>query len=243
MYRWKRSLDQGLKESGEMVPKSQMLGLQKRIEELERALGRKALEVDLFKKSTSSRGSDYPRGHKVARTGHRMFIGVRLSGAGQAPELALLSTADRAGAPVKTAGRGDGDQPTRGSQPGLLWLPTDSRAAQASRLGGSVLRQFQARLRVPGVLGNFGEGGAPGAGVDRALQPTRPAQRLRDAVTGRVLCGMESQKQDTTCPKLSGAVHVSDPATVVSFQIHGHIESHPSMDHSSDLGGEREKLC
>ncbi len=39
MSRWKRSLDQGLKEPGEMVPKSHVLGLQKRVEELERALG------------------------------------------------------------------------------------------------------------------------------------------------------------------------------------------------------------
>ena len=38
MYRWKRSLDQGLKEPGELVPKSQVLGLHKRVEELERAL-------------------------------------------------------------------------------------------------------------------------------------------------------------------------------------------------------------
>lgn len=29
MYRWKRSLDQGLKEPGELVPKSQALGVQK----------------------------------------------------------------------------------------------------------------------------------------------------------------------------------------------------------------------
>ena len=47
MYRWKRSLDQGLKEPGELGPKSQVLGLQKRVEELERALGRKALEADV----------------------------------------------------------------------------------------------------------------------------------------------------------------------------------------------------
>jgi len=46
MYRWKRSLDQELKESSELVPKSLVGGLQKQIEELERALGRKALEVD-----------------------------------------------------------------------------------------------------------------------------------------------------------------------------------------------------
>lgn len=47
MYRWKRSFDQELKEPGELVPKSHGLGLQNRVEELERALGRKALEVDV----------------------------------------------------------------------------------------------------------------------------------------------------------------------------------------------------
>lgn len=62
MYRWKRSLDQGLKESGEMVPKSQMLGLQKRVEELERALGRKALEVDVLKKAFEFKGLKLPEG-------------------------------------------------------------------------------------------------------------------------------------------------------------------------------------
>jgi transposase-like protein len=62
MYRWKRSLDQGLKESGEMVPKSPVLGLQKRVEELERALGRKALEVDLFKKVCELKGLRLPEG-------------------------------------------------------------------------------------------------------------------------------------------------------------------------------------
>ena len=61
MYRWKRSLDQGLKESGKLVPKSLVGGLQKRVDELERALGRKALEVDVLKKPSSSRGSNYPR--------------------------------------------------------------------------------------------------------------------------------------------------------------------------------------
>jgi transposase-like protein len=56
MYRWKRSLDQGLKEPGELVPKSQVLGLPKRVEELERALGRKALEVDVLKKAFELKG-------------------------------------------------------------------------------------------------------------------------------------------------------------------------------------------
>lgn len=62
MYRWKRSLDQGLKESGELVPKSQVLGLQKRVDELERALGWKALEVDLLKKVYELKGLRLPEG-------------------------------------------------------------------------------------------------------------------------------------------------------------------------------------
>jgi transposase-like protein len=62
MYRWKRSLDQGLKEPGELVPKSQVLGLQKRVEELERALGRKALEVDVLKKAFELKGLKLPEG-------------------------------------------------------------------------------------------------------------------------------------------------------------------------------------
>ena len=56
MYRWKRSLDQGLKEPGEMVPKSHVLGLQKRVEELERALGQKALEADMLKSAFELKG-------------------------------------------------------------------------------------------------------------------------------------------------------------------------------------------
>jgi len=97
MYPWKRSLDQELKESGELVPKSQVLGLQKRVEELERVLGRKVLEVDLFKKSTSSRGSDYPRGQKMAGTERRLFGRVCVPDVQQASEVALLPPARRAG--------------------------------------------------------------------------------------------------------------------------------------------------
>ena len=54
MYRWMRSLDQGLEEPGELVPKSQVLGLQKRVEELERALRQTALETDVLKKPSKS---------------------------------------------------------------------------------------------------------------------------------------------------------------------------------------------
>ena len=49
MYSWKRSVDQGLKMSGELVPRSQVTAMQKRIDELERALGRKAFEIEGLK--------------------------------------------------------------------------------------------------------------------------------------------------------------------------------------------------
>ena len=60
MYRWKRRLDQGLTESGKLVPKSRVSGLQKRVDELERALGRKALEVDVLKKTFELKGLKLP---------------------------------------------------------------------------------------------------------------------------------------------------------------------------------------
>jgi hypothetical protein len=62
MYRWKRSLDQGLKEAGALVPKSLVGGLQRRVEELERALGRKALDVDVLKKVFELKGLKLPEG-------------------------------------------------------------------------------------------------------------------------------------------------------------------------------------
>ena len=135
MYRWKRSLDQGLKESGEMVPKSQVLGLQKRVEELERALGRKALEVDVFKKPSSSRDSHYPRGCKVVGEDGGMFVDGGVPGPGQAAELALLSAAVRAWVAGEAAGGGRGNQRALGGQSGVLRLPADPRAAQAPGAG------------------------------------------------------------------------------------------------------------
>ena len=62
VYRWKRSLEQGLKESAEFIPKSQVAALQKRVDELERALGRKALEVDVLKKVFEFKGLKLPEG-------------------------------------------------------------------------------------------------------------------------------------------------------------------------------------
>ena len=59
---WKRALDRGLEEKGALVPKSQVLALQKKVEELERALGRKALETDILKKAFELKGLRLPDG-------------------------------------------------------------------------------------------------------------------------------------------------------------------------------------
>lgn len=62
VQRWKRSLERGLKEQGELIPRSQVAALQKKVEELERALGRKALEVDVLKKTFELKGLKLPEG-------------------------------------------------------------------------------------------------------------------------------------------------------------------------------------
>jgi transposase-like protein len=62
LYKWRRDMERGLAEGGEMVPKSQVAALQRRVEELERALGRKALEVDVLKKFYEAKGLKLPEG-------------------------------------------------------------------------------------------------------------------------------------------------------------------------------------
>jgi len=62
LYRWKRALERGLGDSGELIPKGQVVGLQRKVEELERALGRKALEVDILKKVFELKGLKPPEG-------------------------------------------------------------------------------------------------------------------------------------------------------------------------------------
>ena len=62
VYRWKKQLDQGLSDQGELVPKSRLLPLQRKIDELERALGRKALEVDILKKFCELKELRLPEG-------------------------------------------------------------------------------------------------------------------------------------------------------------------------------------
>ena len=62
LHRWKRTVDQGVKESGELVPRSQVVALQKRVDDLERALGRKAFEVEALKKLCELKGLKFPEG-------------------------------------------------------------------------------------------------------------------------------------------------------------------------------------
>lgn len=62
MYKWRRDVEKGLKDKGEMVPKSQIASLQKKVEDLERALGRKSMEVDVFKKIFELKGLRLPEG-------------------------------------------------------------------------------------------------------------------------------------------------------------------------------------
>lgn len=62
VYKWRRDLNRGLTERGELVSKSQVLVLQKKVEEMEKVLGRKAMEVDILKKFFEMRGLKLPDG-------------------------------------------------------------------------------------------------------------------------------------------------------------------------------------
>jgi transposase len=62
LYKWRRQLEKGLADRGEMIPKSEVAGLQRKVDELERALGRKALEVDILKKFFEMKGCKLPDG-------------------------------------------------------------------------------------------------------------------------------------------------------------------------------------
>ena len=64
LYKWRKTLESGGKESlkhnGEVVPKGKYAEALKKIEELERALGRKSLEVDILKKVFETKGIKLP---------------------------------------------------------------------------------------------------------------------------------------------------------------------------------------
>ena len=64
IYNWKKRLEsggkEGLKNSGEIVAKSQYVEALKKIAELERALGRKTLEYDILKNFFETKGIKLP---------------------------------------------------------------------------------------------------------------------------------------------------------------------------------------
>lgn len=64
LYRWKKRFDSlgknGLSQEGEVVPKNLYVSALKRVEDLERALGRKTLETDILKKSFELKGIKLP---------------------------------------------------------------------------------------------------------------------------------------------------------------------------------------
>jgi len=66
LYKWKRQAGSGgralLRHNGEIVPRQRYLEAMKKIEELERALGRKTLELDILKKSFELKGLKSPDG-------------------------------------------------------------------------------------------------------------------------------------------------------------------------------------
>ena len=62
IYRWKKQLDHGLRDHGQLIPKSRRLPLQRQMDELERALGRKALAGDLLKKFCELKELRLPEG-------------------------------------------------------------------------------------------------------------------------------------------------------------------------------------
>ena len=62
VYSWKRALERSLQDQGALIPKSQVVALGRKVEELERALGRKALEVDILKKVFELKDLKLPEG-------------------------------------------------------------------------------------------------------------------------------------------------------------------------------------
>ena len=66
LYKWRKTLEsngkEGLKNNGEVVAKVKYTDALKKIEDLERALGRKALELDILKKSFEMKGLKLPEG-------------------------------------------------------------------------------------------------------------------------------------------------------------------------------------
>lgn len=92
---------------------------------------------------------------------------------------------------------------TRGSI--FLMLSYAAAQSRVKRPRRGLLRQLQMGLCVSGLSGNLGGRGTAAAGVDRARQSGRAAQRVGHAFPSRVLYRVGSQKHKLGCPKLGGA--------------------------------------
>ncbi len=62
LYRWRKGLERGLAQKGELVPKPQLVAAWRRVDELEKALGRKTLENEILKKAFELKGLRMPEG-------------------------------------------------------------------------------------------------------------------------------------------------------------------------------------
>jgi transposase len=67
MFLWRRTMDdatkQGLKANQRVVPESEVKKLEARIKELERALGRKTMEVEILEEAVRLSGKKKPNSH------------------------------------------------------------------------------------------------------------------------------------------------------------------------------------
>ncbi len=150
MYRWKRSLDQGLRESGKLVPKRLVGGLQERVEELERTLGRKALEVDVLKTPFELKGLKLPE---------EIYVGSRARWAAPWPWSAE-SWASRGVGCIISGDLGEGDRSGARSSKrasGNSWEPAQPPTAT----GGSM----RCSAAWGGMQSQNGVAGAAAAGV------------------------------------------------------------------------------
>ena len=92
---------------------------------------------------------------------------------------------------------------------GLIPCHTPRRSPQWNGLAEAFFGSFKRNYVYQACLDTLdtvGRGAGAGASEDLSLQPRGAAQRHEHAVAGRILCGVVSQKQDTTSPQLSGAV-------------------------------------
>jgi transposase InsO family protein len=107
-----------------------------------------------------------------------MFISLRLPGARQAPELALLSATVRASVAGEAAGCGSGDQRARRGQSSVLRIPADSRPAQTP--GAGLWSQDGMAHHAPTWV--VSDRSAPASAIGAAARGARAGGRTQPAV-------------------------------------------------------------